>query len=106
MTNDVFPPGSRVQVISYGPFRSLKGTVRAVDTIAADLEDPCCFYLIALDRAHVKEPIWFQYDEVELVAAARVTPHCLTEHLPLLPDGCLPVDRFQEKEVNPFEVFL
>ena len=31
---------------------------------------------------------------------------CLTEHLTLLPNGCLPVDRFQEKEVSPFEVFL
>jgi hypothetical protein len=29
---------------------------------------------------------------------------CLTEHLTLLPNGCLPVDRFQEKEVSPLVV--
>jgi hypothetical protein len=71
---NVFPLGSRVQVISYGPFRRLKGTIRAVDTMFADLEAPCSFYLIALDGLHLPEPIWFEYDEVELIASPLVAP--------------------------------
>lgn len=58
-----------MQVTSYGPFRGLRGTVRSVHTFADDLDEPFCFYLIALDGAQTKEPIWFAYDEVELVAS-------------------------------------
>jgi hypothetical protein len=58
-----------VQVTSYGPFRGLRGTVRSVHIFADDLDEPFCFYLIALDGAQTKEPIWFAYDEVELVAS-------------------------------------
>jgi hypothetical protein len=67
MNNQALPAGSRVRVISYGPFRGLKGTIRKVDTIIADFEEPFCFYLVALDGAYIKEPIWFECDEVELV---------------------------------------
>ena len=28
----------------------------------------CCFYLVALDAAPLREPLWFEYHEVELVA--------------------------------------
>ena len=56
-------------VTSYSPFRGLRGIVRSVHTIAADLDEPFCFYLIALEGAHLQEPIWFEYDEVELIAA-------------------------------------
>jgi len=68
MRNDLFLVGSRVQVTSYCPFRRLRGTIRRVNTIPIDLEEPFCFYLISLDGAHIKEPIWFAYDEVELIA--------------------------------------
>ena len=67
MGDTIFPEGSRVCVISYSPFRGLRGTVRQVHTISADSEEPFCFYLITLERAQVEEPIWFEYDEVELV---------------------------------------
>jgi hypothetical protein len=60
--------GSLVCVTSYSPFRGLRGTVRSVDTIAADLDEHFCFYLIALEGVQMKEPLWFEYDEVELVA--------------------------------------
>lgn len=69
---NVCPPGSLVRIISYGPFRGLRGTVRSVHTISADVEEPFCFYLIALEGAQMKEPIWFEYDEVELVATPLV----------------------------------
>ena len=62
------PVGSLVCVTSYSPFRGLRGTVRSVHTIAADLDEHFCFYLIALEGAQIKGPIWFEYDEVELVA--------------------------------------
>ncbi len=57
--------GSRVRVTSYGPFRELRGTIRAVDTIPAHLQEPFCFYLVALDGTYSKDPIWFDYHEVE-----------------------------------------
>ena len=57
--------GSRIRVTSYGPFRGLKGTIKTVDTILADFEEPFCFYLVALDGTSIKEPIWFEYHEVE-----------------------------------------
>jgi hypothetical protein len=68
---DVFPMGSRVRVINYSPFRGLRGTIRAVHRIAADLDEPSCFYLVALEGVHIKEPMWFEYHEVELVVLSR-----------------------------------
>jgi hypothetical protein len=68
MQNNLFLVGSRVQVISYGPFRGLKGTILMVDTITIDLKEPFCFYLIALEGAHIREPVWFKYDEVEPIS--------------------------------------
>ena len=70
MTYHVLSVGSRVRVTSYGPFREQWGTVRDVHTIAADLEEPFCFYLIALDSGQRKEPIWFDYSEVELITSS------------------------------------
>ena len=35
--------------------------------IAVTLDEPFCFYLIALEGVHIKEPIWFEYHEVELI---------------------------------------
>ena len=68
MNNQALPAGSRVRVIGYGPFRGLKGTVRKVDTIPGlGAGEAFCFYLVELEGTHIKEPIWFACDEVELV---------------------------------------
>jgi len=67
--------GSRVQVTGYGPFRRLSGTILMVDTIPTDLEEPFCFYLIALEEANINEPVWFTDDEVELVSELPPSPH-------------------------------
>ena len=75
MEDNVFPVGSRVRVTSYGPFRGLRGTIRAVDPIVVDLEEPFCFYHIVLEGAYIQGPIWFAYDEVELVASDSVVLH-------------------------------
>jgi hypothetical protein len=64
---ETFPIGSRVRVANYSPFRGLKGTIRAVNMIDIDLEEPFCFYLIALEGVQLQEPIWFEYTEVELI---------------------------------------
>ena len=69
---EVFPIGSRVRVVNYSPFRGLKGTICAVNMIDIDLEEPFCFYLVALEGVQLKEPIWFEYTEVELVAPPHV----------------------------------
>ena len=46
MNNQVLPAGSRVRVISYGPFRALKGTIRKVDAILGlEAGEALCFYL-------------------------------------------------------------
>jgi hypothetical protein len=72
MTYCFLSVGNRVRVTSYGPFREQWGTVRDVHTIAADLDEPFCFYLIALDSGQRKEPIWFDYNEVELITSSLV----------------------------------
>ena len=69
MKQNVYPPGSLVQVTGYSPFRGLKGTVQVVDTIVDDLEEPFGFYLVALEGTWLKQSIWFEYDEVGLVTS-------------------------------------
>ncbi len=69
---EVFPIGSRVHLINYSSFRGLKGTIMAIHMIADALDEPFRFYLIALEGVHVKEPIWFDYTEVELLAPPSV----------------------------------
>ena len=63
-----------MRITSYSPFRGLKGTIRTVDTIIDDLEEPFCYYLIELDGTQIKEPIWFEYDEVEVITSPLVAP--------------------------------
>jgi hypothetical protein len=72
MEQNIYPPGSLVQVTSYSPFRGLNGTIQTVDTIADDREEPFCFYLVTLERAQLKEPMWFECDEVELIASPLI----------------------------------
>ena len=71
MEVDVFPIGSRVRVTNYGPFRGLRGTILTIHMIATALEEPFCFYLVALEGVQIHEPMWFEYHEVELVAHPR-----------------------------------
>ncbi len=66
---NILPVGSLVRITSYSPFRGLRGIIRTVDTIFSDLEEPFCFYLVALEGAWMKEPVWFEYQEVEEVTA-------------------------------------
>ena len=69
MNNQAFPPGSRVRVVSYSPYRGLKGTIRTVDAISRpDIDEPFCFYHIELEGTQLKEPIWFQHHEVEITS--------------------------------------
>lgn len=67
LNSSLFPFGNRVRVTSHGPFRGLKGTIRQVDSIVDDMEDPFCFYLVELERASIAEAIWFEYHEVEFI---------------------------------------
>lgn len=70
MSNQVLSTGSRVRVTTYSPFRGLKGTIRIVDVIPyPEADEPFCFYRVELEGTHIKEPIWFQHDEVEIVSA-------------------------------------
>ena len=67
MGEDVYPLGSRVYVANDTPFRGRKGTILAIHMIATPHEPTFCFYLVALDGAHLQEPLWFEYQEVALV---------------------------------------
>lgn len=68
MMPDTIPVGSRICIVSYCPFRGLRGTVRLVDMIDTSTnEDPFGFYQIDLEDAQIREPVWFQHDEVALV---------------------------------------
>jgi hypothetical protein len=71
LEEDVFPIGSRVRVANDCPFRGLKGTILAIHMIAAPGEPTFCFYLVALDGAHLRIPLWFEYQEVALVALSH-----------------------------------
>jgi hypothetical protein len=77
MMYPIFQTGHRVRIISYGPFRGLIGTIRIVDTIV-DLVEPFCFYQIDLEGAYTKEPVWFEYDEVEPVSPYECEYHLST----------------------------
>ena len=54
---NVYPIGSRVRIISYGPWRGLRGTICDINTISTDPDEPFCFYRIALEGAQIQEPV-------------------------------------------------
>jgi hypothetical protein len=53
----------------------LKNQEHLGNAIPADLKEPFCFYLVALDGTYSKEPIWFDYREVEPMASSIPTRH-------------------------------
>jgi hypothetical protein len=67
LKEDVFPKGSRIRVTHDSPFRGRKGTILAIHMIATLGEPTLCFYLVALDGTHLREPLWFEYQEVALI---------------------------------------
>lgn len=70
-------------MINDSPFRGLRGTIRSIHIIADDLDEPFCFYLVALEGVNLKEPLWFEYHEVEPVAPPAIGP-VIGESLPSL----------------------
>ena len=72
MKHVFFPLKSRIQVTSYGPFRGLKGIVQNVDTISDDHEEPFGFYLVSLEGARLREPVWFEYNELDFIDSLKV----------------------------------
>ena len=66
MKSHLFAVGSRVRVVSYSPFRGLRGTIRTIHR-PPPLEEPFWFYQIELEGTHLKEPMWFPSEEVELL---------------------------------------
>ncbi len=67
MERDMYVVGSRVRVVSYSPFRGLRGTIQTVHCLPS-VEEPVYFYRIALEGTYVKEAIWFSAEEVELLS--------------------------------------
>ena len=67
MEKPVFQAGSRVRIVSYSPFRGLRGVVVRVGEIpsTSDLSEPLRFYLVRLEGAYIKDPVWFHHEEVE-----------------------------------------
>lgn len=71
MMDNVLRIGERIRIVSYGPFRGLRGTIGTVNTISSGSDKPLCFYLVKLEGAHIQEPIWFECDEVEVVSPQK-----------------------------------
>ena len=69
---NILSEGSLVRITSYSPFRGLNGTIQIADNISDDLEELFCFYLVALEGTQIKEPIWFEHEEVELLTSPLV----------------------------------
>jgi len=69
MEYQIFQVGQRVRVSGYGPFRGLRGTIsdRRYNLLARP--SLFCFYLIDLEGAQTKEPVWFEYEEVESISS-------------------------------------
>jgi hypothetical protein len=74
MKNAILLAGNRVRVTSYGPFRGLQGIIQRVDVISDDLEDPFCFYSIALEDSVFRTPVWFAWHEVECIGFPASAP--------------------------------
>lgn len=72
MEKPILQVGSRVRITSYGPFRGLRGVIQRIDEIrpSSELSEPFCFYLVRLEGAHITDPVWFQYEEVEPISHA------------------------------------
>lgn len=72
MTTEMLKIGDAIYVTSYGVFQGLRGTIHRVHSIASTAEDeqPFLFYQVILENAHVKEPIWFQGEEVDAPGGA------------------------------------
>ncbi len=71
MKSALFKVGSRVRVSSYCPFRGLAGTVQIVDATSCDQlpgAESYCFYLVDLEGAFLKEPVWFEDEDIESVS--------------------------------------
>ena len=56
------------------PQRGVKGTIIAINMIAAPGEPTSCFYKIALDGTQLQEPLWFECNEVELLETSCEQP--------------------------------
>ena len=74
LDEEVYPIGSRVRVAHESPFRGRKGTILAIHMIATPGEPTFCFYLVALDGAYLRTPLWFEYQEVALVGTTCEQP--------------------------------
>jgi hypothetical protein len=79
MENGNLLVGNRVYVTSYGPFQGLRGTIQEVVSTSDDVEDPFCFFLIALEGVTIPTTIWFACPEVELIGFPAITLQSPTE---------------------------
>ena len=68
------PFGNQVRITSHGPCRGLHGTILQIDRILDDLEEPFCFYLVALEKAIFAEALWFEHHEVEFIGTPPASP--------------------------------
>src|SRR6266478_5518737 len=75
MPTNVLRVDSLVDVVtSNGPFRGLRGAILQVDTIEALPDEPFGFYLVALEGIQIKDPVWFECEEVEPATPLSVAP--------------------------------
>ncbi len=74
MEGEIFPLGNRVRVAHDSPLKGLKGTIIAINMIATPSEPTVCFYKVSLDGTQPREPLWFDYREVEKLGTCCKQP--------------------------------
>lgn len=66
-----FQIGSSVCIISYGPYRGLRGTIQGI-TEHINQDKTFNFYLVGLEGKNIVEYIWFQYEDLGSVCLREV----------------------------------
>ena len=67
LDEEVYPIGSRVRVANDSLLTGRKGIIVAIRMTATPGEPTSCYYLVDLDGALLRLPLWFEYYEIELV---------------------------------------
>jgi hypothetical protein len=67
------PIYASVCITNYGPFRGLRGTIRAIEALTEDRDSFFCYYLVELEEGPIHLPVWFSSDEVEAIGPELIS---------------------------------
>jgi len=70
MTAKILKTGDKVCVVNDSPFKGLKGVICEVDLVDHTEENNFLFYQVSLEYTSMREPIWFQEEEIDALGMA------------------------------------